>query len=122
MSSESADNAVVAAEIGAWHVAPSTCGDTLNAATYGTHSADGYSSQSDWRLPTQKELFEAYTHGLVSANSPNWLTLSDLQTDSFWSASSFSGSSNNAWYVLLGYGGTSITAKTEALPVVCVRP
>ncbi len=42
-----------------------------------------------WRLPTQKELLEAYSHGIASAarTDGNWISLENMQSR-FWSATS----------------------------------
>jgi hypothetical protein len=45
-----------------WNTAWSNC-QSLN-----------YNGQTGWRLPTQKELMEAYTHGIRSAARTNWIT------------------------------------------------
>ena len=50
---------------------------------------------SGWRLPTEKELTDAYNHGISSAarTDANWITLANMQVEvGFWSASSDSAS------------------------------
>jgi hypothetical protein len=75
-----------------------------------------YNGQTGWRLPTQKELMEAYGHGIRSAVSASWITQSGLN-NWFWSGSSNSSSSSNAWGVNLSNGytlNTSITCGVNA--------
>jgi hypothetical protein len=83
-----------------------------------------HNGQPDWRLPTQKELMDAYNHGIRSAAANNWITISFFnQNTYFWSASSNSSDvTSGAWIVNLANGYTKNIAKTEAKSVVCVRP
>ena len=88
----------------AWDAAWSNC-QTLS-----------YNGQTGWRLPTQKELMDAYGHGIRSAVSASWITQSGLN-NWFWSGSSNSSSSSNAWGVNLSNGytlNTSITCGVNA--------
>jgi hypothetical protein len=105
---------------GAWNTAWNTCVTTLNNTTYAGNSVAGYNGQTGWRLPTQKELMEAYTHGIRSAASTNWITEANIN-GFFWSGSSVSDTTPNAWYVNLAFGYPSVTSKTNTLQVVCVR-
>jgi hypothetical protein len=83
-----------------------------------------------WRLPTQKELMEAYIHGIRSAVSINWITQASLNSW-YWTGSSNSASSGNGWGVGLATGytyNTSITCGVNAYATknttnayVCVR-
>ncbi len=92
-----------------WQDAITTCNASLhNGQTAGS-----------WRLPTQKELMDAYEHGMVSAASANWMTLVNIQ-DTFWSASSFD--YDYAWIERLADGSTYTNPKIEGRnAVVCVR-
>jgi hypothetical protein len=76
--------------------------------------------QTGWRLPTQKELMEAYTHGIRSAARTNWMTEGDMGSW-FWSGSSVSYDTVNAWIVYLAYGFTTNFSKLGTFQVVCVR-
>ena len=87
----------------------------------------GYNGQTGWRLPTQKELMEAYTHGIRSAARTNWMTEANMNS-AIWSGSSVSddpGASNafqsSAWFVLLAFGNTYYSSKYGSYQVVCVR-
>jgi hypothetical protein len=91
-----------------WSVAINTC-DALS-----------FNGQTDWRLPTQKELMEAYTHGVISAASANWMTELNMNNN-FWSGSSLSMGTTNAWSVVLASGKSGNYVKTTSYQVVCVR-
>jgi hypothetical protein len=80
-----------------------------------------HNGQTDWRLPTQKELMDAYNHGIRSAAHDNWITEAAMANDYFWSASSLSDGTDNAWYVNLAYGVTNGYDKGNPNQVVCVR-
>ena len=91
-----------------WSVAINTC-DALT-----------FNGQTDWRLPTQKELMEAYAHGVRSAASDNWMTEAHIN-GYFWSGSSVSNNTGNAWGVYLAKGNAYGNLKTNPYQVVCVR-
>jgi hypothetical protein len=81
-----------------------------------------HDSQSDWRLPTQKELMDAYTHGIRSADNANWLTAAQMDAVYFWSASSVSNDPGSAWIVNLANGITFYANKdVTGYHAVCVR-
>ena len=91
-----------------WSVAINTC-DALT-----------FNGQTDWRLPTQKELMESYAHGVRSAASAYWMTEANMASP-FWSGSSVSANTNLAWYVYLAGGDAAYDGKTNTYQVVCVR-
>ena len=82
-----------------------------------------FNGQTDWRLPTQKELMEAYTHGIRSAASTNWITEAQIGAIAayFWSGSSVSNVNDEAWFVHLAKGITLSDGKANTKQVVCVR-
>ena len=92
-----------------WSVAINTC-DALN-----------FNGATDWRLPTQKELMEAYAHSVRSAASANWITEVQMAANNFWSASSVSTYSSDAWKVYLPGAAFSQSDKWDPYQVVCVR-
>jgi hypothetical protein len=94
----------------AWNVAWSNC-QSLN-----------HNGQTGWRLPTQKELMEAYTHGIRSAARTDtaWMTEANMH-NWFWSGSSVSYDTDYAWIVYLASGTTGHYAKLNPGQVVCVR-
>lgn len=82
-----------------------------------------YNGKNDWRLPTQKELTAAYTHGMASTVGGNWMTLSQMTALPYWSASTVTQNIIYAWSVYLAEGFTGHNLKNEALyPVICARP
>ncbi len=106
-------------ESGPWNTAWATC---VNLT---------YNGQTGWRLPTQKELMEAYTHGIRSvpssyaAANTNWMTEGNMMTGQFWSGSSVSYDTTplGAWIVDLANGSTGpdYSSKDDTHRVVCVR-
>ena len=80
----------------AWNAAVQTC----NSSTYG-----GYAAGS-WRLPTQKELMSLYEHGIVSLAGASFMTLANMR-NYYWSSSTASSSTTNAWSVYLANGYTT---------------
>jgi len=64
-----------------------------------------------WRLPTQKELMQAYIDG-------SYWNLTQ-PSNNFWSATVYS--ATNAWYVALNNGYTDATYKSTARQLRCVR-
>jgi hypothetical protein len=81
-----------------------------------------YNGQTGWRLPTQKELMEAYIHGIRSAARTNWMTETNMLDGYFWSGSSVSSGINAAWAVDLADGYTfNGGSKYLTYRVVCVR-
>jgi hypothetical protein len=92
-----------------WNTALSNC-QSLN-----------HNGQTGWRLPTQKELMEAYTHGIRSAARTNWMIEADMATW-FWSASSVSNTNGSAApRVDLAGGNANSSSKHLPNRVVCVR-
>ena len=70
--------------------------------------------ETDWRLPTQKELMQAYIDGAANTlPSPNY---------NFWSSTEYYNDASYAWYVGLYRGYTYSYTKTSSYYVRCVRP
>ena len=67
----------------------------------------------NWALPHQKELMQAYIDGSWG-NLPN-------AGNSFWSATTQSNGTQNAWSTSLSYGRTYNSAKTNSYDSRCVR-
>lgn len=74
-----------------------------------------------WRLPKKEELNDAYAHQISDAASGNWISVEEMKRDYFWSASSYSNGTDNAWVVNLGGGYTSNSSEFYYSAVVCVR-
>ena len=94
------------------------CGNAINAcAVLSLASNEGGSADTDWYLPSQKELQRAYYNGIYNKTSANFTT-----AVSFWSSTERSDVSTIGWYVFLNYGGTySSFPKSTAVTVRCVR-
>ncbi|MBP7152816.1 MAG: DUF1566 domain-containing protein, partial [Paludibacteraceae bacterium] len=93
------------------------CGNAINAcAVLSLSSKDGQSADTDWYLPSQKELDGAYLDGIYNQTSSSFTT-----TSSFWSSTEHSGNSTSAWYESLNTGYASSNGKTYSYAVRCVR-
>ena len=93
---------------------PGTCtadGDDACQCVKKTTSKTGCEALGDggWRLPYQKELMQAYING-SSKESVSYLSSTGY---SFWSSTTISYNTRNAWYVGLYYGRTSTIVKTS---------
>lgn len=88
------------------------CGAAINQCADLTDG--GY---TDWYLPTQKELQQAYINGIYNQTSGSFAT-----TSSFWSSTEQSNGSSYAWRVTLYSGYTITYDKTStSFAVRCVR-
>ena len=77
-----------------------------------------HNGKSGWRLPTQKELQQAYIHGIRSAAGANFsTTLSTVHWSSTTDASDYS----KAWYVVPATGKTVNDPKKSGYTALCVR-
>lgn len=94
-----------------WDAAVRKCNDS----TYGGYTA------GTWRLPTQKELWSLYEHGIVSLNSSSFISLNNMQSVPFWSSTTDSTSTAQAWAVALATGAATSLAKTDLNYVLCVK-
>jgi hypothetical protein len=93
------------------------CGNAINAcAVLSLSSKNGQSADTDWYLPSQKELDGAYLDGIYNQTSSSFTT-----TSSFWSSTEHSGNSTSAWYEYLNTGYASSNGKTNSYAVRCVR-
>jgi hypothetical protein len=93
----------------AWGTAMTTCGNL------------SFGGAGAWRLPTQKELMAAYEHGIYTAPNANWLTKAQMDANYFWTSSTQSATTINAWLVTLSFGNTAGMAKTGIYQALCVR-
>lgn len=93
------------------------CGNAINAcAVLSLSSKDGQSADTDWYLPSQKELDGAYLDGIYNQTSSSFTT-----TSSFWSSTEYSGGSTRAWLENLNDGYAYYTLKSNRPAVRCVR-
>ena len=89
-----------------WAKADATTRTWETAITY----CDGlnYGTYTNWRLPTQKELMQAYTDGVWSQKDATKL---NLAASYFWSSTTRSNTTTNAWNTVLNNGITASIAR-----------
>jgi hypothetical protein len=90
--------------------------------THPDNLAAGYHGKTDWRLPTKDELIAAYYHGMLTAAASEWISAETMSANDFWSVSTDSNNTSEAWIVNLASGNASTKGKDETRSVVCVRP
>jgi hypothetical protein len=92
------------------------CGNAINACAQLSLDADGDGiDETNWYLPTQKELQQAYLDGIFNQAGSSFTT-----TNYFWSSSEVSVSSVYAWIVNLADGNASNDHKAMDFAVRCV--
>jgi hypothetical protein len=79
-----------------------------------------HNGQTDWRLPTQKEFWDAYNHGIRSAARSNWIDAGSM-FGWFWSSTTHSELVYDAWGIVLANGGMLNYNKENMFSLVCVR-
>jgi len=94
----------------------------LNSGT--NFNCDNYTAGtfSDWRLPNVRELFSLIHHG--QANSATWLNgqgFTGVQSNYYWSSTSYAPSTYYAWYVSLSGGYVNGDTKNNSRYVWPVR-
>jgi len=111
------------ARTGSYDGLDADCGNAINVC--GTLSLDGDSlkaggdagAETDWYLPTQKELQQAYIDGIYNQTNTTFAT-----TSTFWSSTEYSNAPAIAWYVNLYVGITTTNTKVTATNYVrCAR-
>lgn len=75
-------------------------------------------SQSDWRLPSQRELATIVGHSLAK---PAFAPPLAGPNAFYWSATAYAGYEGPAWYVNFAYGVSEFNTKDNAQSVRCVR-
>ena len=74
-----------------------------------------FAGRTDWYLPSQKELMQAYIDGIYNQAGIDEASAAAFVTDNYyWSSSEVSLYSNAAWRVHLDIGGTNFNVKTDA--------
>lgn len=92
------------------------CGTAIN--TCGTLSVDANGdtvTDSNWYLPTQAELMQAYLNGIYVSTSTSWVT-----TSLFCSSTEMYTNSSYAWPIYLFNGNTDVKTKSSSFSVRCV--
>jgi Protein of unknown function (DUF1566) len=93
-----------------WDVAVTFC-DSLN-----------YNGKTDWRLPTQKELYSAYVDGIATTvGNSNWVT-KPMLSQYYWTSTTSSGYLGDANYLVPNSGTSQHGQKTSKYQELCVRP
>ncbi len=95
------------------------CGDAINAcATLSLASISGQNDDTDWYLPSIKELFQSYIDGIYNQTNSNFVT-----KERFWSSTEYSGNNTTGWGFVFhsGYSNYNGMSKTSLYPVKCVR-
>jgi len=73
-----------------------------------------FAGRTDWYLPSQKELMQAYIDGIYNQAGIDEASAAAFVTDNYyWSSSEVSNNSNNAWNVNLNNGNTNNNNKTN---------
>lgn len=95
----------------------SDCGTAINTCGSLSLDANGDSTpETDWYLPTQKELQLAYINGMYNQTNTTFVS-----TSNFWSSTEHSVNSGNAWNVSLYNGYPYPNDKANGYSVRCVR-
>ncbi len=77
-----------------------------------------YGTYSDWRVPTQKEMQQGYIDGIWTQAAASRLNLTYHE---YWTATTISDDTTQAWVNYPAQGDTSWKAKTGPTRVICVR-
>lgn len=100
---------------GSYNGGDAVCGVAINACGILDLAAGGTSS-TDWYLPSQKELQQAYIDGIYNQTNTTFVS-----TSLFWSSTEYSNTASYAWVVYLYFGLSSYSAKTDSIATRCVR-
>jgi len=99
------------------------CGNAINTCgLLSLEAVTGEGAQTDWYLPSQKELMQAYIDGIQNQTSAGFVIVGSGYNH--WSSTENSSTPANAWFVLLATGHTNNAAKTTygvANVARCVR-
>lgn len=85
----------------------------LDADNADNDSNGATGTETDWRLPTQKESMTAYANGIEN-NAPS-------AAASMWTSTELGSSASSAWQVNLGTGAAGSFVKNTTASVSCVR-
>jgi hypothetical protein len=90
-------------------------GDAINYCA-NLNLASGGTSNTDWYLPSQKELTQAYLDGIYNQTDTNFTS-----QNVFWSSTEVAGSPSGAWADYLNNSYMFDNGKSDNLSVRCVR-
>jgi len=103
---------------GAYTGGDADCGVAINYCA-ALDLVSGGSSNTDWYLPSQKELMIAYINGMYNQTDPDFTIGPDWNY--FWSSTELSGEPTYAWLMWVDNGYTVYTIKANGFSVRCVR-
>ena len=93
------------------------CGNAINTcATLSLDADSDGTDETNWYLPSQIEMMQAYIDGIYAATNKDWVT-----ENNFWSSTESKASSGDAYPVYLSHGYTYFYFKTDTLSTRCVR-
>jgi len=96
------------------------CGDAINGCgLLSLEAVTGAGVATDWYLPSQKELIQAYLDGMENQTTTAFVI--DGSAMNYWAPTENAATPANAWYVLLATGYVDNTAKTNKRDFRCVR-
>jgi len=101
---------------GSYDGSDDTCHQAINECAnleLATHTGDA--AKTTWYLPSQKELMQAYVHGIYKKTNTTW-----VGTTQHWSSTENQTLHSHAWFTILAHGLTSFTNKTTSYSVRCV--
>lgn len=100
-------------------VQDSDCGNAINTCANLSLAANtGEDAETDWYLPSQKEILQAYIDGIYNTNA------TFATTNYYWTSTEVSDNSLKAWHLSLGNGYELSDTKTNGASdnyVRCVR-
>ncbi len=90
---------------------------------YGIHWCNvlDHAGYSDWRMPNMRELLSLLDMGKYSPGLPDGHPFTDVQTENYWSSSTYAGNNAYAWYVYIKWGESLHYDKTDTCYVWAVR-
>ncbi|MEO5376692.1 MAG: DUF1566 domain-containing protein [Magnetococcus sp. DMHC-6] len=94
---------------------------STNGLASGSCGLTDGSVAGNWRLPSKKELMSIIDVQRTSPALPLGYPFSSVQTNHYWSSTTYAYSTSNAWFVYLRYGVVSYDDKTTSNYVWPVR-
>jgi hypothetical protein len=85
---------------------------SANELAHGDCNLSDGSVAGNWRLPNRKELLSLVDLGQYDPPLPSGHPFLNVQSDSYWSATTNEGDTNKAWYIFLISGSVSYDNKT----------